>query len=174
MVFLSFNILSINAIVPIYDKSGGNFTSLVIDGYSTTIKNRTDTVISNICKDISIDYNLLKTTYSKLINKQLIVSIPLNSKLTLVPFKARIPIGRKDGAFGYYRLEHIHSYSINKPGVCIVNLVNNYGSFEVFEHYETIKQRINQAIAISLYHNESTNGLLSHQLFVDPYMPRNI
>lgn len=97
----------IMAILPIYIRGKGNGTYIYtregVFEVGLTIK----TVIKNLCEYYCLDLKSCNRTYGSLLSSAYRPPIPFNSDNIFIQFKTRTPIGKHDGAYGYFNINSI-------------------------------------------------------------------
>jgi len=93
----------LEGLIPIYDKDGRNAT-LVILANNSPIEDfrRLDTVLKGLAQLYQKDLDLIKKKAMDITGQRTMNPLPLSPIGILVPFRMRKPIGRNDGAIGYF------------------------------------------------------------------------
>lgn len=137
------NIVSkdIMALLPVYIKGKGNCT-LAYTGQGLVELNLTiKTVIKNLCEYYYLDLKSCNRTYGSLLSSKYRPPIPFNKDNIFIQFKTRIPIGRHDGAHGYFNINSIKKIK-SKGKNTIIYLVDDQ-ELEVLMSIHTVKKYIN-------------------------------
>ncbi|MEW6621813.1 MAG: hypothetical protein AB1420_01555 [Bacillota bacterium] len=101
----------LNCLLPVYDENGGNITELHLeDGSVKTDQRRMASVLKALAKLFAVDIEAARKNYSRLVGRKNSMPIPLHRDLVLVPVKARKPLGREDGAWGYLVMAKVLAY----------------------------------------------------------------
>lgn len=97
----------IQAIVPIYGKSGGNFTQVKLLTGDYLIKKSIKSVMRSICKYYHYDLKSSNEKYGSMLGIKKMPPIPFTRDLVLIAVKTRCPIGKDDGAYSYINVEQV-------------------------------------------------------------------
>lgn len=98
-------LMSIAAIVPVYGENGGNSTRIYFsDGSRYDYNLKLKTVLNRLARYFNYSLTHLRENYGTYLCCRHSAPLPLNEKLVLVPFKARIPHWPQDGSSGYVNL----------------------------------------------------------------------
>lgn len=147
----------IMAILPIYIEGKGNCTNVYtkegIVEMGLTIK----TVIKNLCEYYCLDLKSCNRTYGSLLSSKYRPPIPFNSEDIFIQFKTRTPIGRHDGAYGYFNINSIKRIK-NIGNKTMIYLCNDV-EIEILMSIHTVKKYINNGeIVKKLIKDNRTKG----------------
>lgn len=103
------NIISkgIMAILPIYIKGQGNCTIFYTKEETVELQLTIRTVIRRLCEYYLLDLKSSNKKYGVLLSCKYHPPIPFNKDNIFIQLKTRTPIGRHDGAHGYFDLDSI-------------------------------------------------------------------
>lgn len=138
-----FDLKDISAVIPYYDKNGGNFTKIITkQGEEITDTRRVKTVLGELVKFYALDLTMIRRKYGSFICQRNIVPIPINSEVTLVPFKLRKPLYIKDGSLGYIVLEDIKE-TLEEQGSNGTIILKNGTKVKTMESKKSCNKHIN-------------------------------
>lgn len=90
-------------LIPIYDKDGRNATLIILENQpSIQEQNRLCTVLEGLANLYQKNLDLIKKQARDITGQKTMNPLPLLPVGILVPFRMRKPIGRNDGAVGYF------------------------------------------------------------------------
>lgn len=95
------------AIIPTYEDSFGNCTSLIFCQGQETIKITTKTFIKNLCKHYHFDQKASNKYLTSLLSVKSNLPLVFSKDLIYIQLKVREPIGKDDGAMGHFKLQEI-------------------------------------------------------------------
>lgn len=97
----------LEGLIPIYDEDGRNATLVVLENHSPIEdRRRLDTVLEGLANLYQKNLDLVKKKAREITNQRTMNPLPLSPIGILVPFRMRKPIGRNDGAIGYF-FDHV-------------------------------------------------------------------
>ncbi len=131
----------IMALVPVYKKDRGNCTCAYTNEGKIELDLTIKTVIKNLCEYYYLDLKSCNKTYGSLLSSKYRPPIPFNKDNIFVQFKTRIPIGRHDGAHGYFNLNSIKG--VKSKGKNTIIYLRNNEELEVLMSNYTVKKYIN-------------------------------
>ena len=137
------NIVSkhIMAILPVYIKGKGNCTYIYTREGMLELGLTIKTVIKNLCVYYCLDLKSCNKTYGSLLSSKYRPPIPFNNDNIFIQFKTRTPIGKHDGAYGYFNINSIKgTKSIGKT--TSIYLLDDE-EIEVLMSIYTVKKYIN-------------------------------
>lgn len=111
------------AILPTYRGDKGNCTLILREDGQQIVGRTVKTVIKKICKHHHIDLRAANETYGSLLNLKTNIPLVISPERIFVQLKVREPVGKDDGAMGFFKLGGIDEV-INREGVAIVRLRN--------------------------------------------------
>lgn len=111
------------AILPTYRGDKGNCTLLLREDGQQIIGRTVKTVIKRICKHHHIDLRAANETYGGLLNLKTSIPLVISPDRIYIQLKVREPIGKDDGAMGYFKVGEIDMVK-DKEGVAVVRLKN--------------------------------------------------
>lgn len=92
----------VEAIIPLRDKNGGNFTKVFIEsGFEWTEEVRCNTYMKNLAKIVCFDIQAWTVNVTKVISKTYGVPLPIHPAVVLVPVKVRSAEYKDEGTNGY-------------------------------------------------------------------------
>lgn len=131
----------IMAILPVYIGDSGNctyaYTKSGVVELSFTIK----TVIKNLCEYYYLDLKSCNKTYGGLLSSKYRPPIPFNRDNIFIQFKTRVPIGKHDGAYGYFNINSIKGVKGLEKNT-IISLIDDQ-EIEVLSSKYTVEKYIN-------------------------------
>lgn len=99
------NIAIVEAIIPLREENGGNFTKVIIEnGFEWTEEVRCSTYIKKLARVVSFDTQAWIANASKVISRSYGIPLPLHPGVVLVPVKVRIAEYKDEGTSGYVNL----------------------------------------------------------------------
>lgn len=99
------NIAIVEAIIPLRDENGGNFTKVIIEnGFEWTEEVRCNTYVKGLARVVSFDTQAWIINASKVISRSHGIPLPLHPGVVLVPVKVRIAEYKDEGTSGYVNL----------------------------------------------------------------------
>jgi len=111
------------AILPTYRGDKGNCTLILREDGQHIIERTVKTVIKKICKHNHIDLRAANETYGGLLNLKTNIPLVISPERIFIQLKAREPVGKDDGAMGYFKLGGIDEV-IEREGGAIIRLKN--------------------------------------------------
>ena len=129
------------ALLPVYIVDSGNCTYAYTSEGIIELKLTIKTVIKNMCGYYYLDLKSCNKTYGSLLSSKYRPPIPFNKDNIFIQFKTRTPIGRHDGAHGYFNLSSIQK--IKSKGKNTVIYLENNQELEVLMSINTVKKYIN-------------------------------
>lgn len=102
------------AFIPCYDDKLGNATKLIYEEKEVLVGKTVKTVVKNLCMHYQFDLKASNKYYSEILTSKSAIPIPISTALIYVQLKVREPIGKDDGAMGYFKLNYVDKiYSTN-------------------------------------------------------------
>ncbi|NLI60466.1 MAG: hypothetical protein GX375_03440 [Clostridiales bacterium] len=137
-------------LLPIYDDDGGNYTKLIFENDSPIIiKKRTNTILVRLAAFFQKDIRLIRAQAREVTGRRNMNPLPITQDIILVPFKVRKPIGKDDGAVGYFYHRAIENIIEEKESVGIV--LRDGQEYDILDTYPTAKHHI--ACAHQIYYH---------------------
>lgn len=148
----------LQGLIPIYDKYGRNAT-LVILANNSPIEDlrRLDTVLKGLAHLYQKDLELIKKQARDITGQRTMNPLPLSPIGILVPFRMRKPIGRNDGAVGYFFDNAIEE--IVEEGGQVKVVLKDGQTFPVMDSISAARHRIRCACQVREYFNSYEIGL---------------
>lgn len=147
----------IMAILPIYIEGKGNCTYIYTKEGIVEVGLTIKTFIKNLCEYYCLDLKSCNKTYGSLLSSKYRPPIPLNSEDIFIQFKTRTPIGKHDGAYGYFNINSIKRIKFKGKGTIIYLLDDE--EIEVLLSIHTVKKYINNGeIVKQLIKDNRTKG----------------
>lgn len=112
------------AILPIYSVEHGNSTLVIDDEDQTVVKKTIKTAVKKLCEHNHVDQKAANSYYGKKLSIRTGIPIVLSLDRIYIQLKVREPIGKDDGAMGYFRLNGI-SQVLEREGRAVIRLKNN-------------------------------------------------
>lgn len=129
------------ALVPVYIKDSGNGTYAYTKEGIVELKRTIKTVVKNLCEFYYLDLKSCNKIYGSLLSSKYRPPIPFNKDNIFIQLKTRTPIGRHDGAHGYFNINSIKSIKLKGKNT-IIYLCNNQ-ELEVLMAIHTVERYIN-------------------------------
>lgn len=129
------------ALLPVYINDDGNCTYVYTIEGRVVLKLTIKTVIKKLCEYYYLDLKSCNKTYGSLLTSKYRPPIPFNRDNIFIQFKTRTPIGRHDGAHGYFNINSIKSIKSQNKNT-IIHLLNDQ-EIEVLMSIYTVKKYIN-------------------------------
>lgn len=96
------NISIIEAVIPLRDQDGGNYSKVIIENaFEWQEDVRCNTYIKSLAKIVSFDMQAWTSNASKIISRSYGMPIPLHPGLVLLPVKVRSAEYKDEGTSGY-------------------------------------------------------------------------
>ena len=142
----------LEGLVPIYDQYGRNAT-LVILANNPPIEDprRLDTVLKGLANLYQKDLDLIKKKARDITGQRTMNPLPLSPVGILVPFRMRKPIGRNDGALGYFFDHAIEE--IAEDGGQVEIVLKDGQTFSVMDSINAARHRIRCACQVKDHFN---------------------
>jgi hypothetical protein len=115
---------NIIAIIPSYEDALGNATRLILSEDEETLKITARTFINNLCKHYHLDMKASNKHFGDLLSVRSNIPLVFSRQLIYIKLKVREPIGKDDGAMGYFKLCDIKKI-IETRGVTTIRMKNN-------------------------------------------------
>lgn len=109
----------IMAIIPEYETEMGNCTLIYTEKETIKLKITIKTFMRNLYKHYHIDPKAMSKTYGELLLCKYCPPMALSREDIFIQLKIRKPIGRQDGAYGYFNLKYIDRVEEDKNGTTI-------------------------------------------------------
>jgi len=133
----------LEAILPVYIKDIGNCTKIYVKDDEIILEKTIRSVLANLCKFYHLDLKASKKTYGDLLTIKKNTPIPFAYDYVFISIKARKPIAKHDGAYGYVNLDSIKSYSKSKTNNNSLIYISNNRTIEVYSKLCTINKNVN-------------------------------
>lgn len=111
------------AILPAYRGDFGNCTLIVREDGQFIVGRTLRTVIRKICQHHHIDLKSANSYYGQMLSQRTGIPLAVSPERIYIQLKTREPVGKDDGAMGYFRLSSIKDVSENN-GAALVRLQN--------------------------------------------------
>lgn len=131
---------NIMAILPVYVSDKGNCTYVYLDEEIVELDLTIKTVIKNLCVHYCLDLKSCNKTYGSLLSSKYRPPIPFNQSNIFIQFKTRTPIGKHDGAYGYFNINSIKSVKSVKKNTLIT--LTSGEEITVMMSFYTVKKYI--------------------------------
>lgn len=152
----------IMAILPAYIADSGNCTYVYTKSGVVELRFTIKTVIKNLCEFYYLDLKSCNKTYGSLLTSKYRPPIPFNRDNIFIQFKTRIPIGKHDGAYGYFNINSIKGVkSLEKNTV--IFLIDGQ-EIEVLSSRYTVEKYINNGEIVSKLIRENRSILSKESL----------
>lgn len=114
-MFSNEDLEEIEALVPVRDKNGGNFTKVyLVTGQEWIEPIRCKTCLSKLAKMVSFDLKSWRESASKIFAKKNELPAPLRSNFALIQVKVRNADYKDEGTIAFLNLKHIKDiYSLD-------------------------------------------------------------
>lgn len=131
-------------LVPIYNGDGGNYTKLIFQNNPPIIvEKRIHTALGRFVAFFQKDIRLIRDQAREITGQRSMNPLPINPDIILVPFRMRKPIGKDDGAIGYFFNSAIDDVIEDDEGVRIA--LRDGQEIHVLDTYLTAKHHIGYA-----------------------------
>ena len=161
----------IMAILPVYIKGKGNCTYIYTRQGKFELDLTIKTVIKNLCVYYCLDLKSCNKTYGSLLSSKYRPPIPFNKDNIFIHFKTRSPIGKHDGAYGYFNINSIkRTKGFNKTS--LIYLLDDE-EIEVLMSIYTVKKYINNGEVVRklIQDNGSKNIIASPNFYEEENAP---
>lgn len=109
--------------IPSYERELGNCTKVYLNEEVKVVDYTLRTFLRKLCAYYHFDLKASNRHYGKLISARSNLPIPIYPDTIYIQLKAREPIGKDDGAMGYFKLNCIRKI-FSKEGVTFVRMEN--------------------------------------------------
>ena len=139
--------MGMEGLIPIYDKDGRNGTLIILENQSPIEdQRRLDTILAGLANLFQKSLDLIKKQARDITGQRTMNPLSFSPIGILVPFRMRKPIGRNDGAVGYFFYHAIEQIE-EKEGQVLVMLKDGQ-SFSVMDSIAAARHRIRCACQI--------------------------
>jgi hypothetical protein len=161
-------------LVPIYGRDGGNYTKLIFKNKpSIIVERRIHTILVRLSALFQKDIRLIRKQAREITGQRSMNPLYINSNIILVPFKMRKPIGKDDGAVGYFFSDSIDRVIDSDKGVKLV--LKDGQIFDIQDTYLTAKRHIGYAHQINFHLLKRDLDIsANHGLFEECSNPYNL
>jgi len=150
------------AIIPYYDSILGNSTKLYYTDGEKLIYKTIKTVIRNLCIHYQFDMKASNKYYSKMLSSKSQLPVAISTGLIFIQLKIREPIGKDDGAMGFFKLSFIDKiYSAN--GDVIIRL-KNMTEFKLLCTLNTAEKQFKNGQLVEKLHKDVEKDKLTEAL----------
>lgn len=105
---------------PFYMEGQGNGCMIIVGDREEWLPRSEKSCLNHLAKHYCVDLRELKRRTRNILGKGKYIPLVLHDDCTLIPFKARRPIFKDDGAYGYFRMESIVEIKEVKGKVIVV------------------------------------------------------
>ncbi|NLJ40365.1 MAG: hypothetical protein GX352_01950 [Clostridiales bacterium] len=131
-------------LVPVYGEDGANCTGLLFREHPPAMtKIKVHTFITRLAAFFQKDIRLVREQAREITGQRSMNPLPINAHIILVPFKMRKPIGKDDGAVGYFFSDMIHD--VTEDGDKVKVALKGGQKFQIIDTYHTAKRHISSA-----------------------------
>ena len=130
------------AIIPSYEDSLGNCTRLILQKEEKIIKTTAKTFIKNLCKHYHFDHKASNQYYGGLLSNRSNLPLVFSKRLIYIQLKVREPIGKDDGAMGFFKIQDIKKI-IEKDGKTTIRMKNNQ-EIKLLCSISTVEKKLKQ------------------------------
>jgi len=109
--------------IPSYEGESGNCTRVYLKENMVVVSSTLRTFLRKLCSYHHFDLKASNNHYGKLISARTNLPIPIDSRTIYIQLKVREPIGKDDGAMGYFKLGGIRKIFASE-GVTFVRMEN--------------------------------------------------
>lgn len=158
------NIVSkhIMGILPVYIKDKGNCTYIYTREGLLELDLTIKTVIKKLCEYYCLDLKSCNRTYGNLLSSKYRPPIPFNEDNIFIQFKTRTPVGKHDGAYGYFNINSIKgTKAIGKN--TIIYLLDDE-EIEVLMSIYTVRKYINNGEVVRKLIKDNKSKVLKDSL----------
>ncbi|MDY0235683.1 MAG: competence protein ComK [Gudongella sp.] len=130
------------AIMPSYEVNLGNCTRLILFEEEEIVKITAKTFIKNLCKYYHFDQKASSKYFGDLLSSRSNLPLVFSRQLIYIQLKTREPIGKDDGAMGYFKLQDIKKI-VEIDGKTTIRMRNNL-DISLLCSMNTAKKQIKQ------------------------------
>ncbi len=109
--------------VPSYEGESGNCTRVFLQEDVVVIRSTLRTFLRKLCSYHHFDLKASNNHYGKLVSARSNLPIPIDPDRIYIQLKVREPIGKDDGAMGYFKLKGIRKV-FSREGLTFVRMEN--------------------------------------------------
>jgi hypothetical protein len=136
--------------IPFYHEDGGNYTKLIfLHNPPIIVEKRICTVLMRFAGFFQKDLRLIRQQAREITGQRSLNPLPINHNMILVPFKIRKPIGKDDGAMGYFFSSSIDDIREDGDGVRV--FLRNGQHYRILETLSTARHHMGFAHQIYFY-----------------------
>ncbi len=154
------------ALIPCYDRQGGNSTLIYTTGGEIISDRRTvKWNLRRLARLYSADLQAIRQNYGRYLGCRQGVPLPFSPNLVLVSLKIRLPVGKNDGCYGYINVPAVKTVcpDADCPKRCLISLVGEH-TLSCLYTCPTVRKKIRLGgIALDYYrrdHESSGPGSL--------------
>ncbi len=151
-------------LVPIYGKDGGNCTKIIFENRPPVIiERRIHTILVKFAAIFQKDIRLIREQAREITGQRSMNPLPINADIILVPFKMRKPVGKDDGALGYFFSSAIENILEGANGARVI--LKDGQDFDVLDTFVTAKHHMGYAHQIYYHlHKHDMSGASSYNI----------
>lgn len=158
------------AILPIYTKNYGNNTKIITLNKEYIINKSVKTILKHIAGYYLIDLKYLRNYCRDILGTINVIPIIYNSENIFIPFKARKPMFKNDGALGYFNINYLSEICKENNDVFIY--LNSDIKIKCYQSYKTIIKHVNDGKLIgNVYDNRVNAKDIDKNIFVEYEKP---
>lgn len=150
----------IEAILPVYIKDRGNCTAIYTKEDEIILEKSIKTVIMNLCKYYHLDLKASNKSYGNLLSIKKYPPIPFTHDQIFIPIKARIPLSKHDGAYGYVNINSIEKICKSKSEDIFEIYLRNNRIIKVYSKDCTIQRNMNNGEIVKKLLTRNNNPLI--------------
>lgn len=142
------------AVVPSVNHEYGDGTNLIcIDGKEIFVNKSVKSIIKKIARLCLVDLDAVHKKYSDILNRKILIPIPLKNNIVFIPFKMREHMTKGDQVTGYVNALKIDRQIIIENKIVFLN----GKEVEILNTKYTILERLNYADQVMTYmHKDKT------------------
>ena len=155
--------------VPSYEGESGNCTKVFLQEEVVVVRSTLRTFLKKLCSYHHFDLKASNSHYGKLVSARSNLPIPITQDRIYIQLKVREPIGKDDGAMGYFKLGGIRKI-FSREGVTLIRMEDGV------EHpclckLETAKKQLRQGNLVRELMNRRRSELVGEA--VEYYMKQD-
>jgi len=140
------------ALIPCYDEKIGNATKLVYEDREVLLGKTIKTVIKNLCMHYQFDLKASNNYYRQILTSKAAIPVAISTSLIYIQLKVREPIGKDDGAMGYFKLNSVDK--IYTTGGDTYIRLKNMSEFRLLCNLNTGLKQIKNGELVEKLHKE--------------------
>lgn len=145
------------AIIPVYMANKGNSTIIYTEKSKKVLYKSIKTVFKNLCNHYHLDIKQCNDYYKKFVLNKNSIPTPFSGEDIFIQLKVRNPIGKDDGAKGYFRMDSILEFE-QEQGFSLIRMENNL-ELKCLCGIEAIKKQVKNGEIIKRMYKKRENNV---------------